>query len=92
MLTYNRMLKLHKELHASYQEIETHLETILADDRLVVVTNRADERDLMTVSYYDPYQDMELESLISNEFEFKHMMKLQTKEELLSFLNDRAFA
>ena len=92
MLTYKKMMKLYKELHASYQEIETYLESILADDRLVVVTNRADESDLMTVSYYDPYQDMELESLISNGSEFKQMMKLKTKGELLSFLNDCAFA
>ena len=86
------MKKLSEDLHSSYEEIQEHLESILADDNLVSVQNRVEEGLNMTVSFYDPTRGMEFEALISDEKEFKQMLKFQTAEELLPFLSQRTIA
>lgn len=86
------MKKISEDLHSSYREIQEHLESILADDNLVSVQNRAEECLKLTVTFFNPYEDMVFEALISDEKEFKKMMKLQTTEELLSFLSARTIA
>lgn len=92
MLTYNKMMKLHNELEGSYRDIQKHLESVLVDDGSVVVQNRTDEGGALVIGYYDSYQDREFQSLIASDFEFKHLMKIQTREKLLSFLSARTIA
>ena len=89
------MLKIHNELSSSLGELQQHLEHVLGDvgyEYSVSAQIRVDECNSLTVGFYNPIQGMEFEALIADEKEFKQMMKLQTKEELLSFLNNRAFA
>lgn len=92
MLTYNKMLKLHNELEISYRDIQKYLESVLDNDSSVVVQNRTDEGGALIIGYYDSYQEMEFQSLIASDFEFKRLMKIQTREELLSFLSARTIA
>lgn len=89
------MIKLHKELSSSLKDLQQHLEYVLGDigyDYGVSTQIRVEKGDHLTIGFYDPIQCMDLEALISNEKEFKQMMKLQTAEELLSFLSQRTIA
>lgn len=95
MLTYNKMMKLHPELSASLVELTHHLECVLGDigyDNGVSAQIRFEEDGCLTISFYNPTQDMDFEALITDEKEFKQMMKLRTTEELLSFLSARTIA
>ena len=95
MLTYNKMLKLHKELASSLSELQQHLEHVLGDigyEFGVSVQIRVDECNSLTINFYDPTKGLDFESLIADEGEFKEMMKLRTTEGLLSFLSQRTIA
>ena len=95
MLTYNKMMKLHKELSSSLDELQSHLEHVLGDigyDYGVSTQIKVEEGDHLTVGFYDPTQSMDFEALIADEKDFKQMMKIQTAEELLSFLSQRTIA
>lgn len=95
MLTYKKMIKLHNELNSSLGELQQHLENVLGDvgyECGVSAQIKVDECNSLTVGFYDPTQGMYFESLIDGEKEFKQMMKLQTTEDLLSFLSARTIA
>ena len=95
MLTYKKMIKLHNELTSSLNELQQHLENVLGDigyEYGVSAQIKVDECNNLTVGFYDPTQGMYFESLIDDEKEFKQMMKLQTTDELLSFLSTRTIA
>ena len=95
MLTYNKMLKLHNELSSSLGELQQHLENVLGDvgyEYGVSAQIKVDECNSLTVGFYNPTQGMDFEALITDEKEFKQMMKLQTTEDLLSFLSARTIA
>lgn len=95
MLTYNRMMKLHNELESSLGELQQHLELVLGDvgyEYGVSAQLKVDEGNSLTIGFYDPVRNLDLESLIADEKEFKQMMKLQTANELLSFLSARTIA
>lgn len=95
MLTYKKMIKLHNELTSSLNELQQHLENVLGDigyEYGVSAQIKVDECNNLTVGFYDPTQGMYFESLIDDEKEFKQMMKLQTTEDLLSFLSARTIA
>lgn len=95
MLTYNRMMKLHNELESSLGELQQHLELVLGDigyEYGVSAQIRVDECNSLTINFYDLKQGTDAEALIADEVEFKKMMKLQTAEELLSFLSQRTIA
>ena len=95
MLTYNKMLKLHNELSSSLGELQQHLEHVLGNvgyEYGVSTQFKVDEGDCLTIGFYDPTQGMDFEALITDEKEFKQMMKLQTTEDLLSFLSARTIA
>ena len=95
MLTYNKMIKLHKELSSSLSELQNHLEVVLGDigcDYGVSAQIRVEDGDCLTISFYDPTRGLDMEAFISDEKDFKQMMKLQTAEELLSFLSQRTIA
>lgn len=53
---------------------------------------KVEECNNLTIGFYDPTRGMEFEALIADEVEFKKMMKLQTAEDLLSFLSQRTIA
>lgn len=89
------MIKLHNELTSSLNELQQHLENVLGDigyEYGVSAQIKVDECNNLTVGFYDPTQGMYFESLIDDEKEFKQMMKLQTTDELLSFLSTRTIA
>lgn len=95
MLTYNKMLKLHNELSSSLGELQQHLEHVLGNvgyEYGVSTQFKVDEGNCLTIGFYDPTQGMDFEALITDEKEFKQMMKLQTTEDLLSFLSARTIA
>ena len=95
MLTYNRMMKLHNELESSLGELQQHLESVLGDigyEYGVSAQIKVDECNSLTIGFYDPTRGMEFEALISDEKEFKQMLKFQTAEELLPFLSQRTIA
>ena len=95
MLTYNKMMKLHNELESSLGELQQHLELVLGDigyEYGVSAQIRVDECNSLTINFYDPTQGTDVEALITDEGEFKKMMKLRTVEELLSFLSQRIIA
>ena len=95
MLTYKKMIKLHNELTSSLNELQQHLENVLGDigyEYGVSAQIKVDECNNLTVGFYDSTQGMYFESLIDDEKEFKQMMKLQTTEDLLSFLSARTIA
>lgn len=95
MLTYNKMLKLHKELSSSLDDLRQYLEHVLGDigyDNGVSTQFRVDERNCLTIGFYDPTQGMDFEAMITDENEFKQMMKLKTSEELITFLSARTIA
>jgi hypothetical protein len=95
MLTYNKMMKLHNELESSLSELQRHLEVVLEDfdsEFGVSAQIRVDEGNCLTISYYDPTQNMELESIIADSLEFKRLIRCQTPEELLAFLSQRTIA
>ena len=95
MLTYNKMMKLHKELSSSLNELQQQLEYVLGDigyEYGVSAQIKVDEGNLLTIGFYNPTQGMDFEASIADEKEFKKMMKLQTAEELLIFLSDRTIA
>jgi hypothetical protein len=95
MLTYNKMLKLHNELASSLGELEQHLEHVLGDigyEYGVSAQIKVEECNNLTIGFYDPTRGMEFEALISDEKEFKQMLKFQTAEELLPFLSQRTIA
>ena len=89
------MMKLHKELSSSLNELQQHLEYVLGDTGYeygVSAQIRFEEGGCLTISFYNPTQDMDFEALIADDKEFKKMMTLQTTEELLSFLSARTIA
>lgn len=89
------MIKLHTELTSSLDELQQHLELVLGDigyEYGVSTQIKVDEGNNLTIGFYDPTKGMDFESLIATETEFKQMMKLQTAEELLSFLSQRTIA
>lgn len=89
------MLKLHNELSSSLGELQQHLEHVLGNvgyEYGVSTQFKVDEGDCLTIGFYDPTQGMDFEALITDEKEFKQMMKLQTTEDLLSFLSARTIA
>lgn len=95
MLTYNRMMKLHNELESSLGELQQHLESVLGDigyEYGVSAQIKVDECNSLTIGFYDPTQCMDFEALIADGDDFKQMMKIQTTEELLSFLSARTIA
>lgn len=95
MLTYNKMMKLHKELSSSLSDLQQHLEYVLGDigyEYGVSTQIKVDEGNCLTIGFYDPTQGLDFESAIDGEKEFKQMMKLQTTEDLLSFLSARTIA
>ena len=95
MLTYNKMMKLHNELNSSLGELQQHLEHVLGNvgyEYGVSTQFKVDEGNCLTIGFYDPTQGMDFEALITDEKEFKQMMKLQTTEDLLSFLSARTIA
>ena len=74
MLTYNKMMKLHKELSSSLNELQQHLEYVLGDtgyEHGVSAQIRVDEGDCLTVGFYDPIQGLDFESAIIDDKEFK---------------------
>ena len=95
MLTYKKMIKLHNELTSSLDELQQHLENVLGDvgyEYGVSAQIKVDECNSLTVGFYDPVRTLEVEALITDEREFKQMMKLQTTDELLLFLSQRTIA
>lgn len=95
MLTYNRMMKLHNELESSLGELQQHLELVLGDigyEYGVSAQIKVDECNSLTIGFYDPTQCMDFEAIIADGDDFKQMMKIQTTEELLSFLSARTIA
>lgn len=89
------MLKLHNELSSSLGELQQHLEHVLGNvgyEYGVSTQFKVDEGNCLTIGFYDPTQGMDFEALITDEKEFKQMMKLQTTEDLLSFLSARTIA
>ena len=89
------MLKLHKELSSSLDDLRQYLEHVLGDigyDNGVSTQFRVDERNCLTIGFYDPTQGMDFEAMITDENEFKQMMKLKTSEELITFLSARTIA
>ena len=89
------MMKLHKELSSSLDDLRQHLEHVLGDigyEYGVSAQIRFEEGGCLTISFYNPTQGMDFEALITTEKEFKTMVKLQTTEELLSFLSARTIA
>ena len=89
------MMKLHNELESSLSELQRHLEVVLEDfdsECGVSAQIRVDEGNCLTISYYDPTQNIEFESMIADSLEFKRLMRCQTAEELLSFLSQRVIA
>lgn len=89
------MLKLHKELSSSLDDLRQYLEHVLGDigyDNGVSTQFRVDERNCLTIGFYDPTQGMDFEAMITDEKEFKQMMKLKTSEELITFLSARTIA
>ena len=89
------MLKLHKELSSSLDDLRQYLEHVLGDigyDNGVSTQFRVDERNYLTIGFYDPTQGMDFEAMITDEKEFKQMMKLKTSEELITFLSARTIA
>lgn len=89
------MMKLHNELESSLGELQQHLELVLGDigyEYGVSAQIRVDECNSLTINFYDPTQGTDVEALITDEGEFKKMMKLRTVEELLSFLSQRIIA
>ena len=86
------MLKIHNELSSSLNELQQHLEYVLGDTGYeygVSAQIRVEEGGCLTISFYNPTQDMDFEALIADDKDFKKMMTLQTPEELLSFLSAR---
>lgn len=89
------MLKLHKELSSSLDDLRQYLEHVLGDigyDNGVSTQFRVDERNCLTIGFYAPTQGMDFEAMITDENEFKQMMKLKTSEELITFLSARTIA
>lgn len=89
------MMKLHKELSSSLSDLQQHLEHVLGDigyDYGVSAQIKLEECNSLTIGFYDPTKGMDFEALITDETEFKKMMKLQTIEELLAFLSARTIA
>ena len=85
-------MKLHNELESSLFELRQHLELVLGDigyEYGVSAQIRVDEYNNLTINFYDLKQGTDAEALIADEGEFKKMMKLQTSEELLTFLSAR---
>lgn len=88
-------MKLHNELSSSLGELQQHLEYVLGElgyEYGVSTQFKVDEGNCLTIGFYDPTQGMDLEALITDEKEFKQMMKLQTTEDLLAFLSARTIA
>ena len=95
MLTYKKMIKLHNELTSSLNELQLHLENVLGDigyEYGVSAQIKVDECNNLTVGFYDPVRYLEVEAVVADDKEFKQMMKLQTTDELLSFLSTRTIA
>lgn len=95
MLTYKKMMKLHNELTSSLGDLQQHLEHVLGDIGYaygVSTQIKVDEGNRLTIGFYDPIQGVDFEAMITDEKEFKIMMKLQTTEELLAFLSTRTIA
>lgn len=95
MLTYNKMMKLHNELSSSLGELQQHLELVLGDigyEYGVSAQIKVDEGNCLTIGFYDPVGYLEVEAVVADDKEFKQMMKLQTTDELLSFLSTRTIA
>lgn len=95
MLTYNKMMKLHKELSSSLDDLRQHLEHVLGDIGFnygVSAQIRVEDGGCLTISFYNPTKDMDFEALIADDKEFKEMLTLQTTEELLTFLSTRTIS
>lgn len=89
------MMKLHNELTSSLGDLQQHLEHVLGDigyEYGISTQIKVDEGNCLTVGFYNPIQGVDFEALITDEKEFKQMMKLQTAEDLLSFLSARTIA
>ena len=92
MIAFSKFVELYKELSKYCSEVEKHLNTVLEYDLEetagAIVDFGVDGREEFTIFYLDPNKNSNLESAV-DEKDYPTMMKITSKNELLSFLSER---
>ena len=93
MVDFSKIVELNRELSSYISKIKEFLDEILGYDLEVddgvIVTFDAEGKDCLTIYYYDDNEDCNRKALVG-EREYSTMVKLTSKDELLSFLDERA--
>lgn len=92
MIAFSKFVELNRELSRFCSEVEKHIDTVLEYDLEKtagsIVGFGVDGREEFTIFYLDPTSNSNLESAI-DEKDYPTMMKISSKDKLLSFLSDR---
>ena len=92
MIAFSKFVELNRELNRSCSEVEKHIDKVLEYDLEKtagsIVDFGVDGREEFTIFCLDHINNSNLESAI-DEKDYLTMMKITSKDELLSFLSDR---
>lgn len=90
MLPYSKFVTLYNELSECCKTVENHLNSILGETADVLADFGVDGYKDLTIYYYDENTDSR-RTIAIDECAYSSMLKISSKEELLSFLNERTW-
>ena len=92
MVDFSKIVELNRELNSCISKVKELLDEVLGYDLEVgdgvILTFDAEGKDCLTIYYYDDNEDCNRKALVGEQ-DYSTMMKLTSKDELLSFLSDR---
>lgn len=92
MVDFSKIVELIRELNSCISKVKEFLDEVLGYDLEVddgvIVTFDAEGKDCLTIYYYDDNEDCSRKALVGEQ-DYSTMMKITSKEELLSFLDER---
>ena len=92
MIAFSKFVELHEEMSSCLSEIEQHLKSVLGynsqDNEGVLVEFGVYNFKEFTIIFKDPSSGGNLKAKVG-EKDYPTMMQIFSKDELLSFLNDR---
>lgn len=92
MIAFSKFVELYDELYSSISMVEKHLTELLGydlevDDGVLIDFGVDGEKEF-TIYYFDSNEDFNRRALVG-EKDYSTMMQITSKEELLSFLDER---
>lgn len=92
MIAFSKFVELNRELNSCISKVKKFLDEVLGYDLEVddgvILTFDAECKDCLTIYYYDDEEEYNRKALVGGQ-DYPTMMKIASKDELLSFLSDR---